>query len=104
MESESQTLALAGNWLFFFIFVGGTIFFGVRFSKLALNNGYNRYLFGAIGVVLYITLIMGYTSVMRSVFPEESLKLSFSIIAAAIATTVIVYVVLKKLWEKSKTT
>lgn len=100
MEQESQTMAMIANWLFFFALTGGAIFSGVRFSKLALNFGYNRYLFGFIGVALYLSLFRGYAMAMGYIAPGPGWTKITIMIAAVIATTAGIYMLLKNSWAK----
>lgn len=97
---ESDYGGMLLNWVFFFALFGGAIYAGVRFAKLASKHNQNRFIFAAVGFVIFMASVrfggnlISYLKIGPGYIPAATVIL----LAAAVVTAL--YVFLKRLWEK----
>jgi predicted permease len=87
--------------LFFLGTVGSTMFFGIRFSRLALDHGKNRWVYGFIGAACFLACVrfVGFVATGLELQPG-SYAPSYIMLAVSFLISFGVYHLIRRNWEK----
>jgi hypothetical protein len=89
-------------WLFFLGIVGSVMFFALRFSRLALSYGKNRWVYGFIGAACFLACVRFFGFVATSLeLKPGSYAPSYMMLAVSFFISFGVYHLIKRNWEKS---
>ena len=89
-------------WLFFLGIVGSVMFFALRFSRLALSYGKNRWIYGFIGAACFLGCVRlaGFVATSFELKPG-SYAPSYMMLAVSFLISFGVYHLIRRNWEKA---
>jgi hypothetical protein len=89
-------------WLFFLGIVGSVMFFALRFSRLALYYGKNRWVYGFIGAACFLGCVrfIGFVATSLGLKPGSYVP-SYIMLAISFLISFGVYHLIRRNWERS---